>query len=164
MGQKLGTVPPFWWGELGPHLAQCGLDRGPTPYQVPSWSIEPFGHNRQRPKTGGLCPLFGEGELGPHLTQKSPGPRPTSIPSGILINAAVWPQQIWAKNWGAAPLWGGEAGSPSYIVWPGPRPACMPSFILIHPTIWPQYTNITDRTDRQTGQRSDSMQAWCSWF
>ena len=28
----------------------------------------------------------------------------------------------------------------------------VPSFILIHPTIWQQYTNITDRTDRQTGQ------------
>jgi len=64
MGQKLGTVPPFLVGELGPHLAQCGLDRGPTPYQVPSWSIEPFGHNRQRPKTGGLCPLFWGGGAG----------------------------------------------------------------------------------------------------
>jgi len=21
---------------------------------------------------------------------------------------------------------------------------------LIHPTVWPQYTNVTDRTDRQT--------------
>ena len=27
----------------------------------------------------------------------------------------------------------------------------MPSFILIHPTVWPQYTNVSDRTDRQTG-------------
>jgi len=26
----------------------------------------------------------------------------------------------------------------------------MPSFILIHPTVWLQYTNVTDRTDRQT--------------
>jgi len=34
----------------------------------------------------------------------------------------------------------------------------MPSFILIRATIWPQYTNVTDRqTDRQTGQRSDSI-------
>jgi len=31
----------------------------------------------------------------------------------------------------------------------------MPSFILINPTVWPQYTNVKDRTDRQTGQRSD---------
>jgi len=26
----------------------------------------------------------------------------------------------------------------------------VPSFILIHPTVWSQYTNVTDRTDRQT--------------
>jgi len=39
-----------------------------------------------------------EGELGPHLTQKSPGQRPTSIPSGILIHPVNWPQQIWAEN------------------------------------------------------------------
>jgi len=35
----------------------------------------------------------------------------------------------------------------------------MPSFILICPTVWPQCTNVTDRTDRQTGQerqRTDS--------
>ena len=33
----------------------------------------------------------------------------------------------------------------------------MPSFILIHPTVWPQYTNVTERTDRQDRQRSDSI-------
>jgi len=31
-------------------------------------------------------------------------------------------------------------------------PTCMPSFILIRETVWPQYTNVTDRTDRHTGQ------------
>jgi len=37
---------------------------------------------------------------------KSPRLRPTSIPSGILMHAAIWPQQIWAENWvGAVPLW-----------------------------------------------------------
>ena len=30
------------------------------------------------------------------------------------------------------------------------------SFAFIHPTVWPQYTNVTDRQERQTGQRSDS--------
>jgi len=38
-------------------------------------------------KIEGCFPFF-SGELGPHLT-KSPGPRPTSIPSGILIYAAI---------------------------------------------------------------------------
>jgi len=27
------------------------------------------------------------------------GPRPTSVPSGMMINPAVWPKQIWAENW-----------------------------------------------------------------
>jgi len=56
------------------------------------------------------------------------------------------------KLGGSAPLWGGGAESPSNTMWPGPRPTCKPSFILIHPTVWPQCTNVTDRTDRQTGQ------------
>jgi len=41
-----------------------------------------------------------------------PGLRPTSIPSAILIHPAVWPQQSWAKNWGAAVPFLGRAGSP----------------------------------------------------
>ena len=42
-------------------------------------------------------------------------------------------------------------------MWPAPRPTGMPSFILIHPTIWLQYTNVTDKTDRQTGQTQQSV-------
>jgi len=82
------------------------------------------------------------------------GPRPTSVPSGILIHAAVWSQYTWAKKWGAAvPLSrGGAAASPSKIKWPG-LTTSIPSGILIRPTVWPQYTNVTDR---QTGQRFDS--------
>ena len=45
---------------------------------------------------------------------------------------------------------GAGSHSPSSTMWRGPRPTSMPSFILIHPTVWPQYTNVTDRTDRQT--------------
>jgi len=61
----------------------------------------------------GLCPLFGERAGSPSNT-KSPGLRPTSIPSGILIHPGVWPQQIWAENWGGLCPFGGEgAGSPS---------------------------------------------------
>jgi len=55
---------------------------------------------------------------------------------------------------GAVPLF---LGSTSYTMWPGPRPTATPSGILIHQTIWPQYTNVTDRTDRQGRQRSDSI-------
>jgi len=102
----------------------------------------------------GLRPLFGE-EAGSPSNTKSTGPKPTSIPSGILISAAIWPQQIRAENWGAVPLWGGGAGSPSNTMWPGPKPTCVPRFILIRLSVWPQCTNVTDRTgqtDRPTGQ------------
>ena len=43
MGQKLGAAPLL--GELGPHVTQCGLGWGLPPYQMASWSIQPFGHN-----------------------------------------------------------------------------------------------------------------------
>jgi len=71
----------------------------------------------------------------------SPGSRPTSIPSSIVIHPAVWPQQTWAENWGAAVslFWGGT-GCPSNTIWPGPRPISVASGILIHPAVWPHQT------------------------
>jgi len=49
------------------------------------------GHNRHAPKKGeGCCALFA-GELGPPLSQW-PGPRSTSVPSGVFIHPPVWPQ------------------------------------------------------------------------
>jgi len=72
MGRKLGSVPPFLWGgELGPHVTQSCL--GLRPYQVASWSIQPYGHNRHGPKIWWRCAPLGEGELGPHLTQCGQG-------------------------------------------------------------------------------------------
>ena len=50
---------PFAGGELGPGLIQCGLGRGLLPYQVASSSIQPFGHTRHGPKTGGCAPFGG---------------------------------------------------------------------------------------------------------
>ena len=64
-------------------------------------------------------------------------PRPNSVPSGILIHPAVWPQRTWAENQGTVPLFGG-AGSPSNTMWPGLRPTSVPSCNLIHRTVWPQ--------------------------
>jgi len=58
-------------GELGPRLIQCGLGRGLLPYQVASSSIQPFGHNRHEPKTGGCVPFMAE--LRHHLTQRRLG-------------------------------------------------------------------------------------------
>jgi len=53
------------------------------------WDGRPFGHNRHGPKSGRLlCPLIfwrGRGAWHPSNTM-SPGPRPASIPCGILIH------------------------------------------------------------------------------
>jgi len=96
-------VPPSR-GELGHRLTQCGLGRGllPYPYQAASSSIQPFGHKTWA-KTGNWAPF--RAELRPHLTQRRlgggdgspsntmwPGPRPTCMPSFILIRPTVWPQ------------------------------------------------------------------------
>jgi len=54
-------------------------------------------------KGGGFSATF-MGELCSRLM--SPGLRPTSLPSGILIYPVVWPQQTWAENWGAVPVLG----------------------------------------------------------
>jgi len=91
MGRKLGDCPVL--GELGPHVTQCLQGRGLPPYQMASWSIEPFGRSRHGPKIGGsgLCP-FGWGGAGSPSKTMWPGPRPTSVPSFILIHPTVWPQ------------------------------------------------------------------------
>jgi len=90
MGRKEGgLLCPFRREELGLHVTQCRLSRCLPRYQVASWSIQPFGHDRHGPKIGReLCP-YGERAGSPSNTM-SPGPRPTSVPSGILIHLAVW--------------------------------------------------------------------------
>jgi len=106
-------------------------------------------------KFGVSAPILGRERARSPSHTKSPGPRPISIASDILIHAAIWAQHIWAENWGAPTPFGGRgAGSPSNTMWPGPRTTCMPSFILIRPTVWPQYTIVTDRQDRTDRQPS----------
>jgi len=63
------------------------------------WRGRLFGHNRHGLKSGGpLCPfLRGDWSLSNTM---SPGTRPTSVPSGILIHPAVWPQLTGPKSWG----------------------------------------------------------------
>ena len=69
------------------------------------WDGYPFGHNRHGRKSdgGAAVPLsiggWGSGGWVP-INTMWPGPRPTSIPSGISIHLAIWPQQPWAENWG----------------------------------------------------------------
>jgi len=44
--------------------------------------------------------LGSPGEQLLHLlhTSYTPLPRPSSVPSGIFVQPAVWPQQTWAEN------------------------------------------------------------------
>jgi len=88
---------------------------------------------------GGLLCLF-PGGAGPHLTQCAEIYLQSSIPSGILIHPAVWPQQTWPEKWGwCAPFYRG-AGSQSNTMSPGLRPTSVPSGILIHPAVQRQQT------------------------
>ena len=105
--KRWGLLCPFR-AELGPRLIQCGLGRCLLPYQVASSSIQPFGHNKRVPKLGGSgCALCS----GSPSNTKSPGPRPTSIPSAILVHPVVWPQRTLAENWrDCAPLGEGNLG------------------------------------------------------
>ena len=90
-------------------------------------------------KEGGCCAPFVGGAGFPSNTMW-PGPTFTSVPSGILIHPAVWPQQTSAENWGLCFLFREGVGSPYSTMWPGPRPTPMPSAILIHPAVLPQQT------------------------
>jgi len=131
-------------------------------YHYTKWHLDPCSHLAilHGPKLWGSVPppLF-EGEYvraGCPSNTMSPGPRSTSVPSGILIDPAVWPQQTWAENWGLCPFWGEELGPhlTQYGRGRGLSPCRVRSFIMIHPTVLPQYTIVTDRTDRQ---QSDSI-------
>jgi len=101
-------------------------------------------------KVGSAVPLLG-GAGSPSNTMLS-GPRPTSLPSGILIHPAVWPQQVWTENQAVVPLLWELGPHLGLTVWRGPRPTATQSGTLIYQTVCPQYTNVTDRT----GQQSDS--------
>jgi len=55
------------------------------------WDGRPFGHNRQGPKVGRGC-CGGWVFSGSPSDTMWPGPKPTSLPSGILIHPTFWPQ------------------------------------------------------------------------
>ena len=98
MGDRLATIDMGWRGGLlcsfpgggaGRHQTQCGLGRYLLPYQVASWSIQPFGHNRYGPNIGDSAPFLGRGAGSPSSTM---WPRPTSMPSLFLSHWTIWPQ------------------------------------------------------------------------
>ena len=79
-------------------------------YQLEEICDIQFGHDRHRPKTGGCALISGRAAGSPSNT-KSPGPRPTSIPSGILVHpAGLATTDMGRKLGGCAPLGEGELG------------------------------------------------------
>jgi len=140
IGRKEGEAAvPLLRAELGPHLTQCDLGWGLPPYQVASWSIQPFGHNRHGPKIwgGGCAPL---GDPGPHLTICRLG-------QGLhRYQVASWSIQPFCHNRHGPKIGEGRLcsigglGSPSNTMWPGLRSTSVPSGVVIHPAIWPQQT------------------------
>jgi len=78
------------------------------------------------------------------------GPRPSSLPNGTLIYLAIWPQQIWAENWGLCPFGEGELGPHLTQCGQGRGlPAHQVSSWSIQPF---GHNTPTSQTDRQTGQ------------
>ena len=104
MGRKLGGSIHFLGGGLGPIYhkvlwvaaylhAECHLD--------PSSRLATMNMMGREFRAGGSAPFWGRGAGSPSNT-KSAMPRPTFLPSGILIHTAIWLQQLWA------PYGGGE--------------------------------------------------------
>ena len=100
--------PPFGHNRHGPEIGwgRCPLFPGVAgspsstvlwaeAYLHTKWHLDvsiPLATIEMGRKLGrGLRPLFGKG-AGSLSNTVSSGPRPTSVPSGILIHAAVWPQ------------------------------------------------------------------------
>jgi len=78
-------------------------------YLRTTWHLDPSTacHNRHWPKIGdwSCCATFcGRGTGSPSNTM-SPGPRPTSVPSGILTPLAIRHSRHGRKIGGCAPFW-----------------------------------------------------------
>jgi len=104
----------------------------------------------------GAVPLLGVGYRGgagfPSNTM-SPGPRPNSVSSGILIYPTVWPQQTWAEHWGLCPFGGRQSWVPIQHNVIGVEAYVHAKFHLDPSNRLATYTNVTDRTgqtDRTT--------------
>ena len=86
-----GAAVPLSMGELGPHITQCRLGQSlPTKcYRDPSSRLAIIDMGRN--EGGGCCAHFLFGAARSPSNTMSPGPRPTSVPSGSLIHPTVWP-------------------------------------------------------------------------
>jgi len=93
--------PSICHNRHGPETGGCALFRGTAgspsnnvawaeAFLHTKWHLDPSSHLA----TTDMGRKLGGGELGPHLTQCGRGPRPTCMPSFILIHPTVWPQYI----------------------------------------------------------------------
>jgi len=79
---------------MGPHATQCGMDRGL--YLRTKWHLDASSRLAaiDMGRKLGAVPFLGVEGAG-SLSQSTTmwlGPRPTSIPSGMLIHPTVWTQ------------------------------------------------------------------------
>jgi len=70
----------------------------------------------------------------------------------ILIHAAIWPQQIWAENWGLCPFGGVELDP--HLTQCGQAEAYMHAKFHLDPSN--RFATVHER-HRQTGRRTDSI-------
>jgi len=77
--------------------------------------MQPFGHNKDGPKIGGSAPFWGGGSVFPSSTMWT-GPRPTFMPSAILIHPAVCTidmgRKLGASTRAPPPFWEGGCMGP----------------------------------------------------
>ena len=76
-------------------IAVTGYHISTRAQQLLRWATMP---EQSGPKSGGCCVPFRGGGAGSQSNTMSPGPRPTSVPSGLLIRPTVWPQYTNATD------------------------------------------------------------------
>jgi len=111
MGRKLGGPCPFIRGG-GAGSQSSTMWPAPRPTLHTKWHVDPYNLLAtidMGRKLVALPPFGGGGTWSPSNTM-SLGSSATFLPSGILIHPAIWPQQIWAENWGLCPFAAEELG------------------------------------------------------
>ena len=112
---------------------QSLLSKSTTAQQLQRWATVSPQYTWVK-KWGLLCPFLWWGAGSPSNTMW-PGPRPTCVPSGILIHPVICRPQTVAENWGLCHLFWEGAGFPYNTMSPWPRPTSVPSGIFIHQAV-----------------------------
>ena len=100
--------PEVWRPALSLYTSHEPDDYGhvDSTYLGTKWHVDPYRSLDiiDRGRKLDVCPFWGAGSQSNTNYTMLPGPRPTSVPSGILIHPGVWPQRTWVQNCGCAPL------------------------------------------------------------